>query len=255
VAQRKGQRRVEPAAAPEPAAAVDIAKPVDPDAGALLAEGLSKAYGELVALAPLDLRIGAGERVMLCGHNGSGKSTFLRLCAGLLEASEGIVTIAGHEAGSLSARAAVSYLPDLPVFYDDLSLGEHIEFVSRMFGTPDWVDRGAGLLDVLGLLDRTDDLPTRYSRGLQQRASILLGLVRPFAVLLVDEPFVGLDAPGRRALLGLLDEATDSGATVVVATHQPEFAERTPRVVALRDGELVHDGPATPAEVERIAGA
>jgi energy-coupling factor transporter ATP-binding protein EcfA2 len=81
------------------------------------------------------------------------------------------------------------------------------------------------------------------------------GLVRPLDVLLVDEPFVGLDAPGKQALLALLDQAHRDGATAVVATHDPLYVERVDRCVALRDGRLIHDGAATPDDVLRLVGA
>jgi ABC-2 type transport system ATP-binding protein len=160
--------------------------------------------------------------------------------------------IAGHPAGSMVAREATSYLPDNPVLYDDLSLVEHIEYVSRLHGNDDWDAQGQGLMERLGLADRADDLPSRFSRGLRQKTSIVLALVRPFSLLLIDEPFVGLDQPGKQALLDLLDEANDAGATVVVATHSLEFVDRADRCIALRDGELAYDGPATVEEVTRL---
>jgi ABC-2 type transport system ATP-binding protein len=219
---------------------------------AIEAVGLTKDYGDLLALAPLDLKIGDGERVVLVGPNGSGKTTFIRIAAGLLEASDGEALIYGEPAGSMEARAAVSYLPDNPVLYDDLSLDEHVEYVSRLHGADDWAERGGGLLERLGLAHRASDLPARFSRGLRQKASIVLGLVRPFSVLLVDEPFVGLDAPGKEALLGLLDEAHEAGATVVVATHTLEFVQRADRCIGLRDGEVAYDGPASKADVDKL---
>src|SRR5204862_5803821 len=139
---------------------------------------LTKDYGDLMALAPLDLRIREGERVVLVGPNGSGKTTFLRMAAGLLDPSDGSVLIVGELAGSIDARAATSYLPDSPVLYDDLSLNEHLEYVSRLHEAEDWHDRAAGLLERLGLANRADDLPARFSRGLRQKSSIALALIR-----------------------------------------------------------------------------
>jgi ABC-type multidrug transport system ATPase subunit len=216
--------------------------------------GLGKDYGDLVALHPTDLSVPAGQAVALVGHNGSGKSTLLRIVAGLLEASDGEVVVDGHPAGTPDARAATSYVPDEPVLYDDLSVREHLLYVGALHGmtvTDEIVDE---LTARLGLTGRVDDLPARFSRGLRQKAGLAVGFVRPYSLLLLDEPFVGLDAPGRAALLELLDEASDAGATLVIATHDPTFVERVDRCVALRDGRVVHDGAATTEDVLRLVG-
>lgn len=227
----------------------------DQPAPVLEAHGASKAYADLVALEPLDLRVPVGQVVALVGHNGSGKSTFLRLAAGLLELTDGDITVAGEPAGSSAARAATSYLPDEPVLYDDLSVREHLAYVAALHGAAADAADFDELLERVGLGHRADDLPARFSRGLRQKASIALGLVRPFEILLVDEPFVGLDAPGKAALLGIFEELHDDGAAIVVATHDPAFVERVDRCVALRDGVVIHDGPATSADVLRLVGA
>jgi ABC-type multidrug transport system ATPase subunit len=190
----------------------------------------------------LDLHVPYGESLALVGHNGSGKTTFLRLAAGLLDASDGSVLIDGHPAGSLPARAALAYLSDSPTFYEDLSVWEHLEYVARLHGHEDWEQDAADLLDHLGLYDRADDLPTSFSRGLRQKASIAMAFIRPFDVLLVDEPFVGLDASGKAALMELLTEAHGAGRTLLVATHELSYLETVSRCVALRDGELIYDG-------------
>ena len=227
------------------------AEPVTP---VLAADRATKAYADLVALHPLTLRVPPGQSVALVGHNGSGKSTFLALAAGLLDLSDGAISVVGEPAGSSPARAAVSYLPDSPVLYDDLSVREHLAYVAALHGVPvDEADLDE-LLDRLGLRDRADDLPARFSRGLRQRTSIALGLVRPFEILLVDEPFVGLDASGKAALLTMLDELHADGAALVLATHDPTFVERVDRCIALRDGQVIHDGPATPDEVIALVG-
>lgn len=220
----------------------------------LATDGLTKSYGDLVALEPLHLSVPEGQRVVLIGHNGSGKTTLLRMAAGLLEPSGGSVSIVGAPAGSMEARAAVSYLPDNPVLYDDLSVAEHIEYVCRLHDAEDWQGRAVGLLKEFGLTDRADLLPSRFSRGLRQKTALLLGLIRPFSLLLIDEPFVGLDPPGRSALIDLLDDATASGATVVVATHQMDYVSRTERCVALRDGAVIYDGPPDAVDITAAAG-
>ena len=221
----------------------------------LVAEGATKSYGDLVALAPLDLAIAPGELVALIGHNGSGKSTLLRLTAGTLELSSGSIEIAGAPAGSSPARAATSFIPDDPVLYDDLSVREHLAYIAALHGVDASEEELDTLVERLGLLHRADDLPARFSRGLRQRTSLAIGIVRPFDLLLVDEPFVGLDASGKAALLELIDEFHRAGRTIVVATHDAEFVERVGRCIALRDGEVVHDGTATTSDVLRLVGA
>ncbi len=221
----------------------------------LVADGASKTYADLVALSPLSLSLLAGETVALIGHNGSGKSTFLRLAAGLLELTSGSITVAGAPAGTSEARGAVSFLPDDPVLYDDLSVREHLAYVAALHGVEVSEDELDELIARVELSHRADDLPARFSRGLRQKTSIALGLIRPFEILLVDEPFVGLDATGKEALLSILAELRADGATVVVATHDPGFVELADRCIALRDGEVTHDGPATAAEVLRLVSA
>jgi ABC-type multidrug transport system ATPase subunit len=221
----------------------------------LVASGATKSYGDLIALTPIDLTIRRGELVALVGHNGSGKSTFLRLAAGLLELTEGTIDIAEAPAGTSAARAATSFVPDDPVLYDDLSVREHLAYVAALHGVSATADELDAIAERLGLLPRADDLPARFSRGLRQKTSIALGIVRPFDLLLVDEPFVGLDATGKIALLELFEELHRDGRTIVVATHDVQFVERVTRCVALRDGEIVHDGAATPDDVLRLVGA
>ena len=221
----------------------------------LILRHLSKHFAGTTALDDVDLSIVGGSIHALVGHNGSGKSTFLKLVAGLLDPSSGSVTVGGHPAGSPDARAAVSYIPDEPVLYDDLSVREHLQYITALHGSG-LEDRDLEeLCGRLGLADRIDDLPARFSRGLRQKAGLAVGLVRPFEVLLIDEPFVGLDVSGRNALLELLDEAHDAGAALVVATHDPSYVQRVERCIALRDGTLIHDGPATPDQVLELVGA
>ncbi|MGE0877705.1 MAG: ABC transporter ATP-binding protein [Acidimicrobiia bacterium] len=241
---KKRSYRTESAGVPageQAAAKPKKTKPAGPPP-ALDVEQLTKRYGDITALAPLDLTVGINESVVLVGHNGSGKTTLLRMLVGLLDPTDGTAHIAGAPAGSLEARASVCYLSDQPTFYDDLSVWEHLEYTARLHGVDDWEQRGADLLDAVGLYERADDLPMRFSRGLKQKAAIAIAFIRPFDLLLVDEPFVGLDATGKAALLELLDDAHAAGAALVVATHELEFVRRVQRCLALRDGELIYDG-------------
>jgi ABC-type multidrug transport system ATPase subunit len=236
---------VTPETAPTPAAPEE-------GAPALGVKGLVRRYGTLVALGPLDLEIDGGEFVALVGPNGAGKSTLLACVAGLLEPSEGEVRVVGARAGSLPARAATSYLGDEPVLYDDLSLEEHLEYVARLHGVEDWERPAADLVTRLGLDERVDDLPAHFSKGMRQKTSIVLGLARPFELLLADEPFDGLDPPSREVLADLLSEVAASGAAVIVSTHRLDIAERATRCIALVDGHVTYDGPADQATMQKL---
>jgi ABC-2 type transport system ATP-binding protein len=209
---------------------------------AIETSGLGRDYGDVTALHPIDLSVPAGQRLALVGHNGSGKTTLVRMLAGLLDPSAGTATVAGNTAGSLEARAALSYLADQPIFYDDLSVLEHLEYVARLHGREQWTDAAEDLLERFALTDRADDLPSTFSRGLKQKAAICLAFVRPFEVLVVDEPFVGLDNNGRDELLALFDDAHELGKTVLVATHELATVAASERVLALRDGQIAYDG-------------
>ncbi|MDP2291007.1 MAG: ABC transporter ATP-binding protein [Actinomycetota bacterium] len=219
---------------------------------ALSTEQLMKDYGDRPALMPLDLEVPRGQHVALVGHNGSGKTTLLRMAAGLLDPSGGEARIDGHLAGSSGARTALSWLSDTPTFYDDLSLWEHLEYIARLHGADDWTERAESLMERLHLSDRRDDIPTTFSRGLRQKAAIAIALVRPFTVMLVDEPFVGLDQAGKDTLLELLDESAGDGATLLVATHELAFVHRVERLLALRDGVLVYDGAPSDTDVHTL---
>lgn len=235
-----------PAPPPPPAA--------HPDA-ALEVAGLAKDYGDGMGLSPIDLVVQPGELVMLVGPNGAGKSTLLGLCAGLLQANEGHAYVLGQPVGSIEARAATSYLPDAPVLYDDLSVNEHIEYIARLHGTQDWESYADDLLEMFNLTDRADDLPAKFSRGLRQKTALILGLIRPFSLLLVDEPFVGLDTPGQQTLVEVLADLAEQGAAVIVSTHQLDLAPKATRCVGLQDGQLHYDGPANPEKIRTLVGA
>jgi ABC-type multidrug transport system ATPase subunit len=220
---------------------------------AIECDALEKDYGDIVALAPLDLVVEPGASVVLVGHNGSGKSTLLNLLAGTLDPSGGSARIFGHGPDDLVSRANRAWLPDTPVLYDDLTVEEHLQYVSRLHGVDGEEAHLEALMARLDLAPRRGQLPSQFSRGLRQKAAIAVALCRPFSVLLVDEPFVGLDADGRSTMLELLAEAHDDGATLVVATHDPAVIDRFERGLVLSNGELVHDGPAS--EVHRWLSA
>ena len=216
----------------------------------LVATRLSRTYGRLVALAGLDLTVRAGECVALIGANGSGKSTAVRAIAGLIEPSGGTVRICGHdpheEPDGEAARAALALVPDTPLLYDDLTVRRHLELVALSHGVADeGIDERVGAL--LGRLDlgaRDTFLPRELSRGMRQKTQLACALVRPAAVLVLDEPVVGLDPPSQALLGELLREAKRERTAVLFTTHQMAFAEGlADRAVLLEEGEVADQGP------------
>jgi ABC-2 type transport system ATP-binding protein len=204
---------------------------------------LTKTYDGHAALRDVNLRLDPGHLVALVGHNGAGKSTLLGVITGLIEPTDGQVLVDGHEAGSLPARAVLSYAGDNPILYDDLSVWEHLEYVAGLHGVADWQTPSRELVELFELTDRADDLPSRFSRGMRQKTALAVALVRPAALLLVDEPFVGLDMKAQGAFLDALVARAATGCTVIVATHQPLFLSHADWCVMLHDGRVQHDGP------------
>jgi len=212
--------------------------------------GLSRRYGQLEALHDLDLTVRPGECVAVIGHNGSGKTTAVRLIAGLLDPSAGSVRVDGAavsaEPEGIDARAALALVPDTPSLYDDLTVREHLQLVAVAHGV-----EGTGLdaqiealLGRLGLAEKVDAMPGTLSRGMRQKLQLACALIRPWRLLVLDEPVVGLDPASQRTLQALLVEAKRAGKAVVLTTHQLEFARGiADRAIVLSDGRVVAAGP------------
>jgi ABC-2 type transport system ATP-binding protein len=220
----------------------------------LQARGLGRSYDGYIALGSFNLEVAGGELIALIGPNGAGKTTFLNLAAGLLEPTSGKIEVAGEVPGSIEARRALSYLPDSPVFYEDLSVGEHLEYIAALHGVEDPSARIEELIDRLGLDGWEDALGSELSKGMRQKASIAFALVRPFDVLLADEPLDGLDPPSREVLFELLAETRAAGAAIVVSTHRPDVIAAAGRCVAIRDGRLAYDGAPDPKVLTEVFG-
>jgi ABC-2 type transport system ATP-binding protein len=220
------------------------------DAPVLDVSGLGRRYGELTALHDLDLKIPAGECVAVIGHNGSGKTTAVRMIAGVLDPSAGSVLVDGapvhDEPAAIDARAALALVPDTPSLYEDLTVREHLQLVAVAHDAadPDLDDRIAQLLGGLGLLEKADAMPGTLSRGMRQKVQLACALIRPWRLLVLDEPVVGLDPASQRTLREFLVEAKRAGRAVLLTTHQLEFARGVAdRAIVLSDGAVVAAGP------------
>lgn len=213
----------------------------------VVARDLHREYGEVDALESLDLNLGAGETVAFVGHNGSGKTTALSMLAGRIEPTRGTVHVAGHDVhrrgGSSVVRTMVSFVADTPALYPDLTVVDHLDLVGLAHGVEDLEERSEMLLDLFGLQERGHLLPRELSRGMRQKTQLACGLLRPFEVLILDEPVSGLDPPSRRALHALLLRIKDEGAVVMFSTHDLTFAQDlADQLVVLSDGRVVAMG-------------
>jgi heme exporter protein A len=205
---------------------------------------LSRHFGRRKALSQLSFECRAGEILGLLGPNGAGKSTLLAILATLLAPSNGEVTYGGHrvrEAGA-ALRSRLGMLGHDLFLYPELTARENLLFFARLYGLDDVASRVAASLEHAKLSDRADDPVAGFSRGMRQRLALERALVHNPRLLLLDEPFTGLDQASTAALVGRLLELQAQGCLVVLATHDLEVAEHIiSRSLFLRGGRLVSD--------------
>ncbi|MHB1223299.1 MAG: heme ABC exporter ATP-binding protein CcmA [Gemmatimonadaceae bacterium] len=222
---------------------------------ALEAEGVTRVYGRRRALDGVSLRLAAGDCLALFGPNGAGKTTLLRVLAGLLRPTRGVVRMAGVPArGDAAARARVGLLSHQSMLYESLTVRENIRFTARLYGVLDADAATDSALDRLGMLERAGQPVRALSRGLQQRVSIARAVVHGPRVLLLDEPYTGLDEAGAGALTTMLSELRAGGATLVLVTHNlAEGLALATQAAVMRAGRLVREDSRETIDVSRYA--
>lgn len=211
-------------------------------------QALVKAYDLLPVLRKLDLSIERGEFVALLGPNGSGKSTLIRLLCGLTRPTSGVIQVGGwqlpHE--TYAVRAQIGLVSHKPLLYENLSAAENLQFFARLYNLPnDSVEsRIADRLAQVGLAKRARDLVRTFSRGMLQRLSIARALLHNPDILLMDEPYTGLDQDAAAVLDELLRAAHSEGRTILMSTHDlPRAVALASRVVILSRGVVGYDQP------------
>ena len=218
------------------------------------AHGLRMAYGDVVVLDDIDLTVSEGEIVALTGVNGVGKSTLLSCLAGFRRQTAGTVSVlGGPPSDTPEFWRSVAIVGDQPTWYPGLTVRELLELIRMTHRPlPSWCVPVADLIEIFGLTARADASPLSLSSGQRQRLSIAAALVRPSSLLLLDEPEQSLDAGFRQELAVLLrDEYIAGDGTVVMATHDHEFAVTAgARIVQLAEGRITDSGDYPPAESE-----
>ena len=190
---------------------------------------ISKAFDGIYAVRNLSLTVEKGEVFGLVGPNGAGKTTTIRIMTGLLRPDEGTVTIGGYSIidEPLKAKAILGYVPDRAFLYEKLTAREFLKFIASLYDIEkqEALKRIEALTSVFGIRDIEDELIESYSQGMRQRLLFASALIHNPEVLLIDEPFMGLDPFGVRMLKGFIRDLSAKGVTVFLVTHSLHIAE------------------------------
>jgi ABC-2 type transport system ATP-binding protein len=219
-------------------------------------ENLSKHFGHKYAVHQLDLEIGAGEFFCFLGPNGAGKTTTIKMLTGLLHPTEGKALLGGFDIQRepIEAKRLIGYIPDSPFLYEKLTGREFMRFVAGLYQMTesDAAADGQALLKLFGLEDVADQLIEDYSHGMRQKLSFATCFLHKPRIVIVDEPWVGLDPKNIRFVKDYLKQRTRDGLTVFMSTHTLSIAEEiADRIGIIHNGKLLHIG--TVGEIMALA--
>ncbi len=216
-------------------------------AGVVSVSGLRVVFGAVEAVTNVDLGVDAGQAIGLLGRNGAGKSTTMRVLAGVVPPTDGEVWVAGHDvrAEPLEAKRAVGYCPDVGGLVPRATPWEHLQLSARLRRLDGWESRGRALLEQFDLGDVAHRVTAGFSHGMGRRLSVVLAALHQPDVLLLDEPFDGVDPLGVEATFALIEDARARGAAVLVSTHLRDLAVQVcSEIAVLRGGVRVATVPA-----------
>jgi len=210
-------------------------------------ENLTKTYGEKKAVDNLSLHIAPGEIYGFIGHNGAGKTTTIKACCGIIKPDSGTIRIGGMSIAEqpIQCKRAFAYIPDNPDMYAFLSGIKYLNFVADVYGVGAG-ERDQRIKEYADLLELTSDLAqpvSAYSHGMKQKLAIIAALIHEPKLLIMDEPFVGLDPKASHLVKGLMRQLCDRGGAVFFSTHVLEVAEKLcDQVAIIKQGKLVVSG-------------
>ena len=210
-------------------------------------EHLTKTYGEKKAVDDLSLHIKRGEIYGFIGHNGAGKTTTLKAVAGILQFDAGEILIDGRSVRTdpLACKREIAYIPDNPDLYDYMTGIKYLNFIADIFGVSA-ADRQSRIGKYADLFELTADLAqpiAAYSHGMKQKLAIIAAWLHQPKLIIMDEPFVGLDPKASHLLKGMMREVCDAGGAIFFSTHVLEVAEKLcDKVAIIKSGKLVRSG-------------
>ncbi|MBA2252868.1 MAG: ABC transporter ATP-binding protein [Nitrospirales bacterium] len=218
-----------------------------PDDLAIDVRGMTKRFGDRIAVDHVDLQVRTGEIYGFLGPNGSGKTTFIRMLCGLLRADEGAGTCLGYDVimQSEAIKRQVGYMTQRFSFYEDLSIRENLDFVARMYSMPTRRDAVRETIERLGLTERRDQLAGELSGGWKQRLALAACMLHQPKLLLLDEPTAGVDPKARREFWEEIHHLAGQGLTFLITTHYMDEAERCHRLAFIASGRLLTFGTVT----------
>ena len=208
---------------------------------------LTKCYGEKKAVDDLTLHIAAGEIYGFIGHNGAGKTTTLKSVVGILQFDQGEIAINGHsiKTDPLGCKREMAYIPDNPDLYDFMTGIKYLNFVADIFGVGAR-QRRERIRQYADAFELTEDLAqpiAAYSHGMKQKLAIIAAWLHQPKLIIMDEPFVGLDPKASHLLKGMMREVCDNGGAIFFSTHVLEVAEKLcDKVAIIKGGKLIRSG-------------
>lgn len=208
---------------------------------------LTKAYGDKKAVDDLSLHIAPGEIYGFIGHNGAGKTTTFKSIVGILQFDSGEITIDGIsiKADPLACKRKIAYIPDNPDLYEFMTGIQYLNFIADIFGVSA-NDRQRRIRKYADLFELTDDLAqsiAAYSHGMKQKLAIISAWIHEPRLVIMDEPFVGLDPKASHLLKGMMREKCDMGGAIFFSTHVLEVAEKLcDKVAIIKGGQLIRSG-------------
>ena len=208
-------------------------------------QGLTKLYGDFVAVSDLSFSVRPGEVMGLVGPNGAGKTTTLRCLAGIIPPTRGTIHLCGHNLGldPVPAKQQLAFFTDEPRLFDYLTVWQHLNFVARIYQVANFEPIARPLLEELEIADKADKLPGELSRGMKQKLAIACGLLHSPKVICFDEPLTGLDPIGIRRMKDSILKRARDGAAIIVSSHLLHLVEEIcSHILILKNGQKVIDG-------------